>query len=121
MLTFACARALHACRLTAIVTAALALPLITFASARPAMAEGVEIDSCINTERTTNCVTWSAPADGPYIRAVPQPRDAAERARANQEDQRWVERCQPTIHQDRYGVARYHYAQPGCEFGVSGF
>lgn len=121
MLTFACARALRAYRLMAIMTAALALPLITFASARPAIAEGVEIDSCVNNERTTNCVTRSAPVDDPYIRVVPQPRDAAEQARANQEDQRWVEHCQPTIHQDRYGVARYHYARPGCEFGVSGF
>jgi len=54
----------------------------------------------------------------PFIRKVPQPRDAAERARAKDEDRRWVERCRPTIHPDRYGVPRYHYARPGCEFGV---
>ena len=105
----------------ALAGGALALPLILVATVCPAEAEGVQIDSCIGTELTSHCVTWSAPGNDPYIRAVPQPRDGAERARAKEEDQRWVERCQPTIHQDRYGVARYHYARPGCEFGVSGF
>jgi hypothetical protein len=52
------------------------------------------------------------------VREVPQPRDAAGRALARQLDRRWVERCRPIIEQDRYGVPRYHYAMPGCEFGV---
>jgi len=38
-------------------------------------------------------------------------RAAAERERL------WVKHCDPQIDFDRYGVARYHYAAPGCEFG----
>jgi len=59
-----------------------------------------------------------APLRDPYIRRVPQPRDAAGRARAREADQLWVERCRPTIRPDRFGVPRYHYTRPGCEFGV---
>lgn len=29
----------------------------------------------------------------------------------------WQDRCKPTTHVDRYGVERYRYAQPGCEYG----
>jgi hypothetical protein len=49
---------------------------------------------------------------------VPQPANAEDRAHAAEEDRRWVERCRPTLRQDRYGVPRYQYARPGCEFGV---
>src|SRR4029077_18740479 len=67
VLTFACARALRASRLTAIAGAALTLPFISFASVRPATAEGVEIESCIGNGFATNCVTHSAPDGDPYI------------------------------------------------------
>lgn len=30
----------------------------------------------------------------------------------------WEERCKPVIKKDRYGVRRYSYAKPGCEFGA---
>jgi hypothetical protein len=49
---------------------------------------------------------------------VPPPEDEAEKERAMARDRRWMERCRPIIAQDRYGVPRYHYAAPGCEFGV---
>jgi hypothetical protein len=29
-----------------------------------------------------------------------------------------MDRCRPSVRQDRYGVPRYHYAARGCEFGV---
>ena len=118
MLTFfARARARRASQLTAVAGAALVLPLIAFAEVHPAHAEGVWIGSCVRTWHAGNCAMLWAHGD-PFIRKVPQPRDAAERARAKDEDRRWVERCRPTIHPDRYGVPRYHYARPGCEFGV---
>ena len=42
----------------------------------------------------------------------------AEKARLATRDHKWLARCRPVIERDRYGVARYHYAAPGCEFGV---
>lgn len=121
MLTFACAGARRASRLTALAGVALALPLITFASLRPAQAEGVWIGSCVGGWHASNCAMLWAPLGNPYVRKVPQPRNAAERARASEEDRRWVERCRPSIRQDRYGVNRYHYTRPGCDFGVGEF
>ena len=118
---FACDRARRASRLTAVTGAALVLPLIAFAGVRPAQAEGVWIGSCVRTWHAGNCAMLWAPHGDPFIRKVPQPRDAAERARAKDEDHRWVERCRPTIHPDRYGVPRYHYTRPGCEFGVTSY
>jgi hypothetical protein len=38
-------------------------------------------------------------------------------AQAEERDRRWIERCRPVIHRDRYGVGRYSYAARGCEFG----
>jgi hypothetical protein len=40
-------------------------------------------------------------------------------AEAADRERKWVARCKPQIVQDRYGVRRYHYAAPGCEFGKS--
>ena len=42
----------------------------------------------------------------------------AEKARLATRDHKWLARCRPVIERDRYGVARYYYAAPGCEFGV---
>lgn len=121
MLTFVCAGALRASRLTILAGAALALPLIAIASSHPARAEGVRIGSCVGTGHAVDCATIWAPLSDPYIRKVPQPQNAEERARAAEEDRRWVARCRPTLRQDRYGVARYQYARRGCEFGVGEF
>ena len=60
------------------------------------------------------------PGGDPYVRTVPGPHSAEEQARYDARDRKWVEHCRPVIRQDRYGVARYHYAAPGCEFGVFG-
>jgi hypothetical protein len=49
---------------------------------------------------------------------VPEPLDEAEKARVMARDRRWRARCRPVVENDRFGVARYHYSAPGCEFGV---
>ena len=121
MLTFACARARRASPLTMLASAALALPLIATATVNPARAEGVRIDSCVGTWHAASCATIWAPLSDPYIRKVPQPQTAEERARAAEQDRRWVAHCRPALHQDRYGVVRYQYARRGCEFGVGEF
>jgi hypothetical protein len=54
---------------------------------------------------------------GKLRRAVGRGRRYPSPARAGA-DHKWEERCRPTIAQDRYGVPRYQYAAPGCEFGI---
>lgn len=66
-----------------------------------------------------SCVTIDGGAVDPYVRYVPEPFSDADRARQAERDREWVARCRPIIVQDGYGVPRYHYAAPGCEFGVS--
>jgi hypothetical protein len=65
------------------------------------------------------CVTRWGPAGDPYVRVVPRPVDEAEKARLVARDRKWLERCNPIVERDRYGVGRLRYAAPGCEFGVS--
>ena len=119
MLTFGCARTHHASRSAAFVGAAFALAVsmsvVTFTST---WAQDVETGGCVGTWHSFNCVTRWGPDGDPFVRSVPQPSDTAEKARAAARERRWVDRCRPVITQDRYGVARYHYAMPGCEFGV---
>lgn len=116
VLTFGCART-HRAAYPAFA-AAFALSVMTSAAPSVAHAQEVMNGGCIGGWRSYNCVTRWAPAGDPFIRSVPQPTDAAEGTRAKERDRRWVDRCRPYVKQDRYGVARYHYAMPGCEFGV---
>jgi hypothetical protein len=90
----------------------------SMAGSRPAHAQGIMNSGCIGSWNTLNCVTRWAPSGSPFIRLVPPFPDGGGRKRALAREQRWVYRCRPVIRQDRYGVARYHYALPGCEFGV---
>ena len=101
------------------IGAAFAVSVLTvFVGMGPATAQGIVTDSCIGGRHSYNCVTrWGAAGD-PYIRVVPRPLDAAAAARALERERRWVDRCRPIIEPDRYGVPRYRYAAPGCEFGV---
>jgi hypothetical protein len=48
---------------------------------------------------------------------VPQPRSDEEIAESAARDRLWQARCRPVIHQDIYGVKRYIYSAPGCEYG----
>jgi len=65
-----------------------------------------------------SCVLRVGPPGDPYIRTVPQPQTEAEKAHQAERDHRWVEHCRPVVAQDRYGVPRYRYAAPGCDFGA---
>ena len=66
----------------------------------------------------SSCVERKGPAGDPYVRTVPAPKSDEERERSAERDHKWLARCRPIVAQDRYGVPRYHYAAPGCEFGV---
>ena len=115
MFTFGCAKT----RRTAPIGAVFALSVMTsMAASSAAHAQTIVNGGCIGNWATLNCVTRWAPAGDPFIRLVPSFPDAAARRRAIAREQRWADRCRPVIRQDRYGVARYHYAVAGCEFGV---
>jgi hypothetical protein len=118
--SFGCARVHQAARSAAFVGIAFALSLIaSAATVSPANAQAIKVGGCIGGGWIAiNCVTlWTKPID-PFVRSVPQPTTRENKVRAREHDRRWVDRCRPLIRQDRYGVARYSYAQPGCEFGV---
>jgi hypothetical protein len=97
------------------VTGVVALVLLG-APVTSAQAGWIKITRCTTTFSGFSCTTrWGA--IDPYVQSVPGPRDAQEEAEFLERDRKWVARCRPVIKQDRYGVGRYHYAAPGCEFG----
>ena len=97
------------------VGTAILLSLVTLTAA---YAGNVDDQSCVGTARSFNCVDNWATSGDPYVRIVPDAVGEAEKAQMMERDQRWLARCRPFVQRDSYGVARYHYASPGCEFGV---
>jgi hypothetical protein len=113
VLIFNRARLLSASWRAAYAGAALTLPLVTLA-----YADKLYVGGCVGAPGAVSCVLRVGPAGDPYVRTVPQPDNEADRARAAERDQKWLQRCRPIVAQDRYGVPRYHYAAAGCAFGV---
>jgi hypothetical protein len=101
--------------LCAFAPAAFVVAVLSLATAR---ADTVAVGGCVGARGALNCVVKVGPAGDPYVRTIPQPQTDADRERAEARDRKWIDRCRPTIAQDRYGVPRYHYAAWGCEFGV---
>jgi hypothetical protein len=100
-----------ASRSAARVGAAIILSVMTWT---PGYAGGVSDTSCVGTWNGFNCVTRWGPAGDPYVRLIPEPLGEADKTR----DRKWLARCRPVVKYDHYGVARYLYSAPGCEFGV---
>jgi hypothetical protein len=92
--------------------------IISVVALTPACAGGVVDFSCVRGTRSFNCVSQRATDGDPYIRIVPQVLGEAERAEASMRDHKWLTRCRPLVARDNYGVARYLYSEPGCEYGV---
>ena len=102
---------------TAAPKAAAATPIAAPQAIAPE--DGVETSNCFDTRNMESCVTvYRGGRLSPHVIAVAQPASEAERTAAEARDRRWVTRCRPTIRQDRYGMPRYSYAAPGCEYGV---
>ena len=119
MLTLNCVRLALASRYAARYGGAAALSVVTLAVIwSAAYADGMALGGCVGGTGALNCVVRWGEAGDPYIRIVPEPTNDAERTRSVERDRKWQQRCRPTIMQDRYGVARYRYSAPGCEFGV---
>jgi hypothetical protein len=115
VLTFNRVRALRALWPTARIGTAVTLSVITLTSA---YADTLAVGGCVGGQGAVNCVVRVGPAGDPYVRTVPQPVGEEAKGQLSERDRRWMDRCRPVITQDRYGVPRYHYAAPGCEFGV---
>lgn len=116
MLTFSYAMPRPAFR-RAGAAAALSTAVLLTASL-PASADSLFTGGCFGSWRSFSCVGRWGEAGDPYVRTVPQPGDDAAKARSLARDRKWLDRCKPVIAQDRYGVPRYQYTAPGCEFGV---
>ena len=103
---------------TAWLAALALLALSMMARRRGPAADGVDTMNCYGTRNMRSCVAtyrsgrFNPQCDQRAGAAKPEEREAAE-AR----DRRWVERCRPLIRQDRFGMPRYSYGAPGCEFG----
>jgi len=117
--SFRCAKTKPPARGGRTIGAAFAASVFTlFVGIAPAPAQGITSGGCIGGRNSFNCVTRWGPAGDPYIRTVPPPADAAAAALSAERERRWVDRCHPIIEPDLFGVPRYRYAAPGCEFGV---
>lgn len=103
--------------LNAAIAGPAALAALTLLMLSPALADDMDSTSCVETRGSSSCVTTrrNGVVD-PFVRELP-PRTEQEIAESREREQKWRTRCRPTIEHDRYGVARYTYAGPGCEFG----
>lgn len=97
--------------------AVAAAALLVFASAAvEANAGGIVSSGCVGRYGAFNCVTtWRD--DGEARQGPRAPVDPKLAEEAAERERKWVSRCKPVIKQDAYGVRRYHYSAPGCEFG----
>ncbi|HEX4040764.1 MAG TPA: hypothetical protein VHY10_03615 [Xanthobacteraceae bacterium] len=117
MLTLSCVSLTSRRAVRAGAAAAGSLIMVT-AICSATYAAGVALGGCIAGAGAANCVARWGEAGDPYIRTVPKPLDEVEQNRAAERDRKWEQHCKPVIAQDRFGVPRYQYAAPGCEFGV---
>lgn len=116
MLTLRCARTILRPGIGLGAVLGLSAALVPLASTA-VRADGLAVGGCVGTRYSITCVTrWGGYSD-PYIRLVPQQTEA-EKAHGAEHDRKWHAHCKPVVVQDPYGVPRYEYAAPGCEFGV---
>jgi len=83
----------------------------------PARADGVFAGSCLRGGGFSCSGFWRDRIANPHLIRVPPPSSEEDAEEAAERERRWVARCRPIIIQDRYGVGRYHYSAPGCEYG----
>ncbi len=70
--------------------------------------------TCVGSRGLVTCVDkWHRTYDD----SRPRQRTEQEIAELAERERKWVARCRPFLRQDRYGVDRYVYAAPDCEFG----
>jgi hypothetical protein len=81
-------------------------------------ATDMAVGSCVFSGGAAHCVRQYRHGDrgNNGIQSLREP-DQQDVAEARDREARWVERCKPELRNDRYGVNRYVYAAPGCEYG----
>jgi hypothetical protein len=67
--------------------------------------------------RDSGCVETRHELGNPYVIHVAPPQGERAVAEAAEHERLWRSRCRPVIRQDAYGMRRYHYAAPGCDYG----
>lgn len=99
--------------------AALALLALSMMAAPARSApDRIYTTNCYGARNVMSCVhTRRRGPISPYVIPVAGPQTPEERAAAEERDRRWAERCRPVIRPDRYGMPRYSYDAPGCEYG----
>ena len=96
--------------------AAVALPAL--ATPAPAEASDRWSSHCVRSRGLFSCVEqWGSGGSFAQVIAVPGPRDEREAAASAERERLWLARCRPASRLDAYGVRRFWYAAPGCEFG----
>jgi hypothetical protein len=97
----------------------IGLAIVISASVIPsARAGGIGDLSCLGMAKSFSCAgRWDMAPGDPYVRPVPEPSEA-QKAALRERDRKWLAHCRPVVERDPFGVARYRYAVPGCEFGI---
>ena len=107
----------RAMTLVKLVTFSLLVLACTAASAHAQRFTDTVTGSCVFAYGTAHCVRqyrYNDPGNS-GIKHYGEP--ANEVAEARERDKAWEARCRPILRQDAYGVSRYVYAAPGCEYG----
>ena len=94
--------------------------LAMLASSSSANADWTITGSCVGGWGMRNCVVNQRdfPRD-PHVRPV-RGFDTPEASQESfKRDSKWLAFCKPVVVRDGFGVDRYVYAKPGCEFGRS--
>jgi hypothetical protein len=105
-------------RLTTALLGSSAIAALLSGLASPAQADATWTLGCVGGGASVGCVvTRHHGVVHPNIRRVPSPVSEQETAEIKARDKAWETLCRPEIRQDRFGVPRYIYAAPGCEYG----
>ena len=95
--------------------AAILVSAMTFTSA---YGGGIGTLNCVGGRGSFGCVgQWGLSSD-PNVRTVPKAHGYEEKAQAAARERRWMAKCDPVIERDHFGVARFHHAARGCEYGI---
>lgn len=93
---------------------------MTASSLSPANADWSVSRSCVGAWGMGTCTTQQRDfVRDPHVRPVRGFETEEEAEHSVKRDRKWARFCKPVALTDRYGVTRYSYAQPGCEFGRS--
>ena len=78
-----------------------------------ARADGIRTGNCVWVGGLLSCTEkWQRWDPEP-----PRPPTEQELAEARERERQWQARCRPVVRHDEFGVPRYAYAAPGCEYG----